>query len=462
MNLTADELNANIKKEIAWVTAFIGAEAFLGFFGNIIVIFVFTCRYHYCNFRYFALCLAVLDLSAVLTTLTGEMVTLLYWYIFPPIAWLCKMKSFFNIFTVTGEAFCLCAIAVDRYRKLCKPHGWQIHKARALRLCVAVIATAFVLSFPGGILRGVQTETYLNVSITACENDEKYISTGLNVIYIYTIFAIDMCVVLATIMLYIPVTRILWRRHSESMNKLCILQTDLTKAESTNDKAEIYGNFDCFTYDDTRSNAAIQFNSEISTSTALEQSETVSSAVYLEASKVHQLSEQGLNKISGGILFDSYGCAELTQGLTTIKAKEVTASTPIDINNVNVCDSTQDVDVKKDSEEKRCNRINANEHLCAQKLAKQRILTRIPIVLSSIFAVTVILYFGLVFFMAHTKNKKLYMHDMSDKEKGFLSFGLRLVFINHVINPIVYWVMDNEFKTILQKVIQNICSSCKK
>lgn len=94
------KLNSEMQDAVLWVTVYVGIEAVLGFFGNLLVIYVFFFRYQVCNFRYFVLCLALIDFVSCVTTVPGEIITQTYWYIYPS-RYLCKAKSFFNVF----EAF---------------------------------------------------------------------------------------------------------------------------------------------------------------------------------------------------------------------------------------------------------------------------------------------------------------------------------------------------------------------
>lgn len=100
----AEELNTELKDTLMPVTVFVGLETVFGFLGNLLILYVFLFHYHKCNFKYFVLCLAFVDITSTLTTMPGEIVTQTFWYVYPvPIV--CKIKSFFNVFTVCGLAF---------------------------------------------------------------------------------------------------------------------------------------------------------------------------------------------------------------------------------------------------------------------------------------------------------------------------------------------------------------------
>lgn len=166
------KLNSEMQDAVLWVTVYVGIEAVLGFFGNLLVIYVFFFRYQVCNFRYFVLCLALIDFVSCVTTVPGEIITQTYWYIYPS-RYLCKAKSFFNVFTISAEAFCLFTIAVDRYLKVCHPFGKQITPLSAKVLCCVIYLAATFLAIPTAVFWGSFTTHKLymdrNITVTVCE-----------------------------------------------------------------------------------------------------------------------------------------------------------------------------------------------------------------------------------------------------------------------------------------------------
>ena len=213
------ELNDEMTNAVLPVSIFVGIETVFGFFGNLLILYVFLFRYHPCNFKYFVLCLAVIDITSTLTTMPGEIVTQVYWYVYPfPV--ICKIKSFFNVFTVCGSAFCLLLIAVDRFRKICRPLKWQIKPNRAIILCFVLLGVSFLVALPVGILWGTQSyqETYKDhkVNVTICEKDGRFLHTGLPLAYTIAIETIISSVMLVLFILYIFVCRMLFRAKSRA------------------------------------------------------------------------------------------------------------------------------------------------------------------------------------------------------------------------------------------------------
>lgn len=223
----AEQINDKFRNAVMPVTVWVGIEVFIGFFGNILVIYVFMFRYHVCNFRYFVLCMAFIDFLSTITTMPGELVTQLYWYVYPyPIV--CKIKSFFNVFTVSAEALCLLVIAFDRFRKVCYPFGWQIQPKIAIILCGVIYVCSFILALPVAFLWGVhhQILTYKNrsVEITICEKDEKYNDTNIPLQYSSSIQGIISISLILMFGLYVFVAKkLVTGKHNVCGNKIRVI-----------------------------------------------------------------------------------------------------------------------------------------------------------------------------------------------------------------------------------------------
>ncbi|KAH3892092.1 hypothetical protein DPMN_016204 [Dreissena polymorpha] len=183
-NLTAKDINDRFMNKIAWVSVIVGLEIVLGLIGNVVVIYVFGRRYHHCNFRYFVLCIALIDLLSVFTTMPAEIVSQLYWYVYPMGKSFCKIKTFLSVFTISSETYCLCVVAVDRWRKMCRPHGWQIRPRHAFRICVVIGIISAMQSSPVFVLWGLYSYQIENITVTVCEKDEQYIGSNYHPIYI--------------------------------------------------------------------------------------------------------------------------------------------------------------------------------------------------------------------------------------------------------------------------------------
>ncbi|KAK3611096.1 hypothetical protein CHS0354_000103 [Potamilus streckersoni] len=189
----AERLNSDIAKVVLPVTVFFGILACVGFLGNVLVLYVFSFKYHTCNYKYFVLFLALIDLTSCLTSIPGEMLTQRFWYTYP-VPEICKAKSFFNVFTVDASALCLLLITIDRYRKVCKRSGWQIRPKMAIFLCICALVLAGIVAIPVPTYWEVQHYSVpyedVMVNVTSCETDGSFKNTEYPLIYSSTTSAL--------------------------------------------------------------------------------------------------------------------------------------------------------------------------------------------------------------------------------------------------------------------------------
>ena len=186
-DLTAEKLTEDLLINVLPVTIFIGIEAVIGFTGNILILYIYYRWYIHCNFRYFVLFLAIYDFTSCLTTLPGEIFSQCNWFTYK-YGWICKIKSYFNVFTTWGSAYTLLLLAFDRYRKICRPLAWQIQPSFALKLCASGMCLSSMMSIPVTILWGKQTYTYevnnVRFNVCICEKSETYENDIYPFIYI--------------------------------------------------------------------------------------------------------------------------------------------------------------------------------------------------------------------------------------------------------------------------------------
>lgn len=407
------KLNLEMRHAVLPVTIFVSVEAFVGFLGNILVLYIFLFRYHVSNFRYFVLCLAFIDFVSTVTTMPGEVVTQLYWYVYPvPI--FCKIKSFFNVFTVTAEAMCLFALAVDRYRKVCTPFSTQIKPSTAKKLCFMIYLTAFVIALPAAVLWGTNThqKIYENevISVTLCEKDENFVRTDYPVIYVITIqTAVAVCLLLMLV-LYIFVTKKLL---------VCRTKRGLISASGMNHSPT---------------------NTTRVCANCKQQDICVTGEICPHVAELPSISEcpsgsQGV-KISNLIHVLPYGLHKEAEVPTTENRTSTVKDEPVD--------------------------SRGQQHIPASPTRQRgasatrvRKKTLIMFILTVVFITTTILYLTLLAMIARTDD---ILQEMSDSSKAAYFFFFRLVFINHVINPFIYGFLDTEFIHGLGELRRNFLS----
>ncbi|KAL4232207.1 hypothetical protein ACF0H5_009782 [Mactra antiquata] len=419
----AVQLNDEMRKVVLPVTIFVGIEILLGFFGNLLILYVFLFRYHVCNFRYFVLCLAFVDITSSLTTMPGEIVTQLYWYIYPVPA-ICKVKSFFNAFTVSVQAFGLLTIAIDRYLKVCRPFGWQIKPKVAIILCVIIYFCALILALPVPIFWGTHSykHTYMNttIEVTVCEKDEQFEHTNKPLHYSLSFEIIVSVCLFIMFILYILVARRLFqdkrakKGHKITNKEITPLSTMMPGAPT-----------------DLSSNRP----------SALETSHDLPSKVLPSIE-----SESSDNCLSSGAEEPSLSSVKPTQNEKS--------SYPVLSDTDDGYTSGSDFGfLKKDGKltpqsgthmYKKSNRLKRISKQGISKRVKRK--TLIMFILTIVFILTTILYLTLLSFIARSDD---ILQNMGPGGKAIYFFFFRLYFINHAINPVVYGILDPKFRKVM-------------
>ncbi|XP_053406415.1 muscarinic acetylcholine receptor M3-like [Mercenaria mercenaria] len=387
----AQQLNDEMTRAVLPVTFFVGIEVFAAFFGNLLVIYVFLIRYHVCNFRYFVLCLAFTDITSSLTTMPGEMVTQLYWHVYP-VPEVCKIKSFFNVFTVSAEALCLLTIDVDRYMKVCRPLGWQMKPKHAKYVCGIIYVIAFILAVPVYFFWGTHAneKIYKNttVTVTICEKDEEWLKTNHPLQYSVTVVVIiSLCLVLMFVLYVFVARRLLMNKRFRTYTSEQRSSKTSSSIETSPDPIEINSTPDVSESDFSRR----------------------------EDRKSSNLNVQDCDRNIAG----NAGRPE---------SRESTLS------GVSVDDDQDPREKRNKISTHHSNPRHSGSHDMASRVRRK---TLIMFILTVVFIITTILYLTLLSFIARS-----ILDTMSDSSKAVYFFFFRLYFIKHVIYPIIYGVFD--------------------
>ena len=431
--LTASELNAEMLIILLPVTIVIGIEAVIGCVGNILILIVYSKWYSYCNFRYFVLCLAVCDLTSCVTTLPGEIFSLAKWYHYPYDV-ICKIKSYFHVLTAWASAFTLFLLAIDRYRKVCKPLKRQIKPGLALKLCILGVFLASVISVPVTILWGKQTYTYTegnrSADVSICEIADEYVDDVYSFVYttcIYVLLLGPMMIVICIVNILIART-LFCRRFDKSAGRVKIEDNHLLKSVS---------------------NRFIRFDSHLSVR------KTVRNKVHRDSngySADNNLSSDNEDIFTVSLKYTShsemsmYSSSELS--VTELNVFKYNQSHVLeDINQICV-QTTESRPPTSDS--KKTDIIHTSKASPSNAiLFRRRRKTLIMLILSSVFVFTVTVYFSLISLLAGIED---FTKRLSNTEFVVYMFFLRLYFINCIINPLLYGFLDPRFRKGLKRI----------
>ncbi|KAL4231297.1 hypothetical protein ACF0H5_008877 [Mactra antiquata] len=428
---TSNDLSQEMTKTVLPVTILIAVECVLGVFGNIFILIVYSKWYKLCSFRCFVLSLACIDLTSSVTTLPGEIVSQLNWYHYKYDA-MCKIKSFFNVFTVWSSGLVLLLLAYDRYRKICYPLSWQIPVRNSARLCVAAILFSIVISSPIAVLWGIQSYEYnfgnYTVQVSICEKAEMFADEVIPFMYILWALVIPMfMIMLVTIILNFYTGRKLMPSLRNNTSQTDVRTNGVVPRvnaaeESVNGSSGTY-NGDGNHYSDHNSvprHRHRRFSFPYG-------SWSLRRKILID--KIHHF------RLSGYHLHD---IPEVGNSLTprSITVHTYPKENPRKRHRHHF--STSDI-----SETDSTPTTSWRGRYIVRKLTTRRRKTLIMLVLTGVFIFTVLLYLTLVCVVAKTGGA---LRQLSNSQKVIFFFFWRLYFINSVINPILYGFMDHRFR----------------
>ena len=175
---TLTELNDEEVARLVPTLIYLGIISVTGIFGNGLVCHIYRTRYRLSNSQCFILCLGAIDLFSCLVVIPFEITTVINQYTFRYL-WLCKLSRFFNTTSTLSSSFLLLFIAIDRYRKVCKPFKKQISAKVAKFLCALAVLLGLFFSWPAVLVYGKKTFHIpeYNLVGTECSTDDSMSDT---------------------------------------------------------------------------------------------------------------------------------------------------------------------------------------------------------------------------------------------------------------------------------------------
>lgn len=175
---TLTEMNDAEILRLVPTLVYLGIISVTGILGNGLVCHIYRTRYRLSNSQIFILCLSAIDLFSCCVVIPFEVSTVINQYTFK-YAWLCKFSRFFNTLSTLSSSFLLLFIAIDRYRKVCKPFSRQISAKVAKFLCLLAVILGLVFSWPAVLVYGKKTFSIPDYGMvgTECSTDDSMENT---------------------------------------------------------------------------------------------------------------------------------------------------------------------------------------------------------------------------------------------------------------------------------------------
>ncbi|XP_046546333.1 orexin receptor type 2-like [Haliotis rubra] len=172
---SAEEYHSQIAVLMSPVIVTMGIMMLVGFFGNILVIYIYAVRLKRSTTHLFITALAVADTVVCIVCIPVEIVVVRYMYSFD-IPWLCRVFQTIVLACVTTSISVLISIAVDRYKRVCTPFKSQISVKRA-KIAVGIgCIVAITLASPSMVILGRKTVNRTVIGY-ACATDDSMVKT---------------------------------------------------------------------------------------------------------------------------------------------------------------------------------------------------------------------------------------------------------------------------------------------
>ncbi|KAL3881137.1 hypothetical protein ACJMK2_027595 [Sinanodonta woodiana] len=159
------------------VVIFVSVLMILGLFGNSMVMYFYGWKTKKTPNICFILVLAVFDLLTCTLGMPMEIVDLVLNITFYNVV-ACKILRFVTYFTNIASALILASIAVDRYRRICKPHTKQLSIKQVKIICGLCASASVLVSWPASIFFMIERvsviytdpkNTTYQANITGCD-----------------------------------------------------------------------------------------------------------------------------------------------------------------------------------------------------------------------------------------------------------------------------------------------------
>ncbi|KAH3710123.1 uncharacterized protein LOC127858927 [Dreissena polymorpha] len=127
----------------------------LGTVGNVMVVYFYAWRTKTTTASILITCLSAFDLIACIFGIPIEISDMRLFYLFENVP-ACRLLVFVNHFAVIASAFTLCFIAMDRYKRICKPFERQLSERSARIICGVNALLGVAIGWPSIALYTVE------------------------------------------------------------------------------------------------------------------------------------------------------------------------------------------------------------------------------------------------------------------------------------------------------------------
>ena len=417
-----DGLLEEFRNHVLALTVYTGLLGVAGIIGNLFVLYVHLFKYKECNFRSFVLALCAVDIFDCVAIIPMEMYSQLHFYEYG-LNLICKAEAYLNVSSSCAMTYILLFIAIDRQRKICVPHGWQLSRKCVQGVCAGIFITAALYGIPIAILWGVNEAevVYKNsiVRVHCCGKDESMKNTIWPKVYIFMLIP-NFVLMSVMVGLYIL---IFCRLSRNSFRK----PRDPAREKSSSKRFEKVKR--------SVSSLSGKIKTGVQNIRHSASNETVKNSYYNPTNRLEQCKSQTSWYTETGLDLEDIGMNGMT----------------LDPDRISVRTLSQD--------RLSVDRLNGSCNRLAKQLLKRKRTTILTFTFTVSFICTGILYMALGSMIAD--HSDLIRSVTMWKDVLFL-FGYRIFFINYILHPILYGFMDPYFRKSLRNLPMDVKSSFRR
>ncbi|KAK3085953.1 hypothetical protein FSP39_011251 [Pinctada imbricata] len=212
-NTTLDDVNAKMMSRNIPGIIFVVVQMLLGLVGNGVVILAYWLKFKRSNYRVYVLFLAFLDLMNCVFTMPFVIVYLVYPKNFPS-DFICKAGHFIGFFGGCASPFVLVLIAMDRFRRICRPFKKQLTEKQTRITCVVILViTASVTWFTPLFYGNERVHTGINnIYEVRCFRSKNPLFYSLSQWYYIILTSLFLIVTVILFLLYYHIMKTVHRR----------------------------------------------------------------------------------------------------------------------------------------------------------------------------------------------------------------------------------------------------------
>ncbi|XP_041350245.1 G-protein coupled receptor 84-like [Gigantopelta aegis] len=203
--------NGNTTERFINISAavYVGILSVTGTLGNLIVLYVYIFKFKQSTFNTFIIFLAAFDIICSAIEMPLDVANLVHMEGFPG----CKPIVLIATTTALATGFILVAIAVLRYKGICKPLKPNISVVQARVISVVSLGIAVVVSWPSAVMvANIPDELVGGMVVTNCATENRFKETQYPLLFNGILFLIFGGAFLTLIILYGIIGRQFWLR----------------------------------------------------------------------------------------------------------------------------------------------------------------------------------------------------------------------------------------------------------